>query len=431
MLKMKGALSRIKACSVGRGMFLFRSRRYYPTRTWHIAPLKLEVHTSAGERLGPSQGLRDTFELEWPEFHNGVAAALEMDHSGADLDSHWLFHGQGSSPNATHAGFLLGIGFLGKISSLGKVHAWRYLVNRHNLTSLAVVLGLAGTYVRSRDPVAFTLLSIQLPAFLPPGSTSLNIPFQTQAAGLLGIGLVFLGSHQRTKADVLLREMVPPELESRDLQASFREGHALAAGLALGLVMLGRARDESFQSQADLLLIQKLEALMDGRPIDDRTISSERHVAIGITSTPATICLALIFLRSNRADVADRIVMPLDSSRIDETRPDLLLARALARSLIMWDSIAPTKEWLESSLPAFMRNRDKTDMSKLTPMEEATDLAYLNVRMGLCFALGLKYAGQGADSPALSILREEMSALIAQTRRRGEHSRSMRNRLCV
>lgn len=40
---------------------------------------------------------------------------------------------------------------------------------------------------------------------------------------------------------------------------------------------------------------------------------------------------------------------------LDFVRPDFLLLRVLARGLILWDSILPSKEWVESNVPASIR----------------------------------------------------------------------------
>ncbi|KDN37923.1 hypothetical protein K437DRAFT_228915, partial [Tilletiaria anomala UBC 951] len=353
--------------------------------------------------------------MEWPDFHNGVASALEMIHDGHTLDSHWLFHGQGPSPNATHAGFLLGIGLIGKIAGLGRVHAWRYLINRHNLTSVGIILGLAATFVGTRDRVAFTLLSIQLPSFLPNDSAALNIPFQTQAAGLLGVGLIFLGSNQRSKVDTLIRDIVPPEPESRDIQADYREGHALAAGFAVGLIMLGRAQQDSMESQADQDIVAKLQQLMAGMGLDQNSTSMHRLHNMGVTSIPATIALALIFLRSNRQDIASRISIPQSAETVDTLRPDFLLVRALARSLIMWDAVQDSAEWICSQLPPYMRDLKVTQLNA-SPTEQAVQLAYLNMRAGLCFAIGLKYAGTGPGSRAATVLQQVVNSMTTEAR---------------
>jgi len=40
---------------------------------------------------------------------------------------------------------------------------------------------------------------------------------------------------------------------------------------------------------------------------------------------------------------------------LDFIRPDFLLLRVLAKGLIMWDHIVPSKEWVESNVPESIR----------------------------------------------------------------------------
>jgi anaphase-promoting complex subunit 1 len=40
---------------------------------------------------------------------------------------------------------------------------------------------------------------------------------------------------------------------------------------------------------------------------------------------------------------------------LDFIRPDFLLLRVLAKGLIMWDNIEPSREWVESNVPASIR----------------------------------------------------------------------------
>lgn len=56
-------------------------------------------------------------------------------------------------------------------------------------------------------------------------------------------------------------------------------------------------------------------------------------------------------LRSNNVDVGRRLELPSKASAIDLMRPDLLLFRALGRSLVLWDSIEPTHAWLIAQMP--------------------------------------------------------------------------------
>ncbi len=81
------------------------------------------------------------------------------------------------------------------------------------------------------------LLSIHLAALLPPTSTELDVPHNVQVAAVLGVGLVYQGTAHRHIAEVLLSEIgrpPGPEMEN----CADRESYSLAAGLALGMVML-------------------------------------------------------------------------------------------------------------------------------------------------------------------------------------------------
>lgn len=51
------------------------------------------------------------------------------------------------------------------------------------------------------------MLSIHVPALLPPTSTELNVPHNVQVAGILGVGLVYQGTAHRHTAEVLLTEI--------------------------------------------------------------------------------------------------------------------------------------------------------------------------------------------------------------------------------
>jgi len=51
------------------------------------------------------------------------------------------------------------------------------------------------------------LLSIHIPALLPPTSTELDVPHIVKVAAILGIGLVYQGTAHRHIAEVLLSEI--------------------------------------------------------------------------------------------------------------------------------------------------------------------------------------------------------------------------------
>ena len=72
---------------------------------------------------------------------------------------------------------------------------------------------------------------------------------------------------------------------------------------------------------------------------------------IDVTSSGATLALAFMFMKTHNRSVADRIQIPDTQFLLDFIRPDFLLLRIVSHSLIMWDGIEPTKEWVESKSP--------------------------------------------------------------------------------
>lgn len=51
------------------------------------------------------------------------------------------------------------------------------------------------------------LLSVHVPAFLPPTSTEFEVPRAIQIAAVTAAGFLYLGSAQRLVAEVMLREI--------------------------------------------------------------------------------------------------------------------------------------------------------------------------------------------------------------------------------
>lgn len=78
-------------------------------------------------------------------------------------------------------------------------------------------------------------------------------------------------------------------------------------------------------------------------------------------------------------------------------RPDFLLLRVLCRSLILWDSIEASEQFVKSQVPEFIKTaiKKKEDKSKYkyTSESEAIEQSYLYVIAGACLSIGIKYAG--------------------------------------
>lgn len=124
-------------------------------------------------------------------------------------------------------------------------------------------------------------------------------------------------------------------------------------------------------------------------------------VNLEVTSPAATIALMLMFLKTNDAAVADMLVLPDTTFNLDFIRPSDILLRVVARSLIMWDSIKPTREWVMQQMPLVIRMRWPAALEEIKAAvaegrefdHEAVLLAHLHAVTGSCLALGLRYAG--------------------------------------
>lgn len=332
--------------------------------------------------------------LEWPEFHSGVATALQL-HSGArSLDSSQISFSKPSELDARHAGFLMGLGLVGELSAMVFNQAFEYLKMKHDPTSIGLLLGLAVTYVATSDPKITSLLSVHLSALHPPGSSPLNVSGTTQAAALVGIGLLYLGTGRRTLADTMVRELCAIKVTSIEDPTACREGYALSAGFSFGLIMLGKGRDPS-ATAGEVPLLRTFRALILGEsnhPLPGAAPSAE-VTDVNITSSAATMALGLMFLRTERKDVANLLEIPDTIRRLDYVRSDLLLLRTLARSIIMWETITPSKVWVESHIPRFMATALAARPGSTKGLDAELDVARWNIISGACFAIGLKHAG--------------------------------------
>ena len=333
--------------------------------------------------------------LEWPEFHSGVAAALQLHPAqSGNLDSAQISFNKPADLDARHAGFLMGLGLIGRISALAFNQAFEYIKVKHDPTSIGLLLGLAVTYLGTGDPKVTSLLSVHLTALHPPNSSHLNVSGITQAAGLVGIGLLYLGTRRRTLADVMVRELCAIKVTSIEDPAACREAYALSAGFAFGLIMLASGTDPAATAN-EVALLRTFRALILGEsnhPLPGATPSTN-VTDVNITSSAATIAAGLMYLRTERADVAHTLEIPDTARRLDYVRSDLLLLRTLARAMILWSSVASSKQWVESHIPQFITDAFRNPAAKI---DGDLDIARWNIIAGACFAIGLKFAGTAA-----------------------------------
>uniref|UniRef100_A0A3Q0RVK0 Anaphase-promoting complex subunit 1 n=1 Tax=Amphilophus citrinellus TaxID=61819 RepID=A0A3Q0RVK0_AMPCI len=405
---------RTMALPVGRGLFTLFS--YHPVPTEPLPVPKLNLTGRAPPRntvVDLNSGNIDVPPnmTSWPSFHNGVAAGLKIA-PASQVDSAWIAYNKPKSPELAneYAGFLMALGLNGHLTKLATLNIHDYLTKGHEMTSIGLLLGVSSAKLGTMDMSITRLLSIHIPALLPPTSTELDVPHNVQVAAVIGIGLVYQGTGHRHNAEVLLSEIgrpPGPEME----YCTDRESYSLAAGLALGMVCLGHG--SNLIGMTDLNVPEQLyQYMVGGHRRAQAGANRERHkspsyqikegdtINVDVTCPGATLALAMIYLKTNNRSIADWLKPPDTLFLLDFIKPEFLLLRTLARCIIMWDEILPNTNWVKSNIPQIMRGTfDPSEDINMETMAQAQDY----ITAGACLALGLRFAGS-ANSDAFDCL---------------------------
>jgi anaphase-promoting complex subunit 1 len=160
----------------------------------------------------------------------------------------------------------------------------------------------------------------------------------------------------------------------------------------------------------------------------DRNVDSY-SINRDITAPGATLALGLMYIQSHNASVASILNLPNTHYLLDFVRPDLLALRVIARSLILWNDVEPTREWIDAQIPDiisksidFMKRKAHA-ASNIDPNENQHSISIDNISdfdpqavrqgnafiiAGACFSLGLRFAGSGNRSAAAAIFEHAL-----------------------
>ena len=129
-------------------------------------------------------------------------------------------------------------------------------------------------------------------------------------------------------------------------------------------------------------------------------LSEPEGINTCITAPAGCIALALIFLGTNSEAIASRVSIPQNLFQLELLRPDFALLRIVAKSLILWDQMEPTNEWVDRQIPEFLNKLSAkgADIDWLLVSQTKANLA-----AGACLALGLRFCGT-ADATAKDVL---------------------------
>jgi anaphase-promoting complex subunit 1 len=378
------------ALPYGRAMFTFGSVPIVTREAYSLPRMEYNIRVQPLNILvTPEPGKISPESVAWGEFHNGVAAGLRISPSAPGVESSWIAFNKPTELSPEHAGFLLALGLTGHLKQMLTWHTFSYLTPKHDLTSIAILLGLSAAHVGSANQHVTKLLAVHTPAMLPTPNVDLNVPLVTQAAGLFGLGLVYLGTRNRRMAEVCLSQISRRDLVQPDLSNEHREAYTYASALAFGMVMLGKGTT----IPADLIILKRLSILIHGDTETMVGTKTKTPFDINLTSPAASIALGLMYLRTGRKDVADILTIPDTVVSLNAIQPSFLLIRTIARALILWEQVVPNNEWLIKQIPKTIFDAIELRTKTGKAIDDAMELAYYNIIAGGCFVVGLKYAG--------------------------------------
>lgn len=371
------------AIPAGRGLLYYALRYPLLTQRYQIAGFNLTcIVRPANNTVGVDKNMFPEEKINWAFFHQGVAGGLAISPRAKGIDTSWILYNKpGQDLSNRHAGFLLALGLNGHLKSVAKWVAFKYLTPKHTMTTIGLLLGLAASYLGTMDSLITRLLSVHVSRLLPRGAVELNISKHTQTTGIMGIGLVYCNSQHRRMSEVIMSEI--EHVDDGEEEDPLRdESYRLAAGFALGFINLGKGGD--LRGLRDMRLTEKLLTIATA------TKRVELVHVLDRSAAGAVVAIALIYMKSEDRIVASKIDVPDTVLQFDYVRPDILLLRTVAKNIIMWREIAPSFGWMRNGLPSEYRPRYQlTGVTQL----QSRDLPFFSILAGLCFALGLRFAG--------------------------------------
>ena len=180
---------------------------------------------------------------QWPEFHNGTAAALRVGPAAMNtrrVTRNWIIYNKTASQSKpggdnAHAGFLLGMGLFGHLNVLTITDICDYLTQGHEPTTIAVLMGVSASKIGTADALLSKTLCLHLPTLLPAQHWDIEISPLTQCSALIGLGFLYCRSGHRLMVQFLLEELSRKPSSDR---CECREALALSAAWALAMVLL-------------------------------------------------------------------------------------------------------------------------------------------------------------------------------------------------
>ncbi|KAJ3345024.1 Anaphase-promoting complex subunit 1, partial [Kappamyces sp. JEL0680] len=398
------------ALPLGKALLNFEASDVVPTEAFPIP----KINRSA--RLPPlnsliEYGIQACPEvIEWPEFHMGVASALEIKQDCKDVTSSWIVFNQakgaeGNVLDAAHAGFIFGLGLQGHLKKLDSADSLRsYFLPQFDVLSVGHLLGLAAAHIGSRSSQITSMLIVHIPSMLPSHSVELAAGSILKTAAMIGYGLIHFEHPSQYKFDKVLAEIETVRIGENAPENSGNESYAIGCGFALGFI--GLASGGRAESKATAKLVDKLLSMLSHH--------TTFTFAMGITAA-----LGLICMKSNNRSIARHLAIPASEFALDSVTPELVLIQTVCRQLVLWRDIGDSVDWVHRQLPEYMLKTGKKYQSATVPVDDHVLQCYFAATAGLCFAMALKFAST-CNKDVLATLLHFFNMLMSAVHAKGK-----------
>ena len=167
---------RTLSLAVGRGMFTLGLATPLPTEALDIPPLQLGGRLPQNDALIKLDlALLPADHAAWPEFHNGVAAALRLALGQTSISRTWIVYNKPEAATYAHAGVLMGLGLQGHLKALANTDLYSYLCLDHEATQIGIMLGMAVSKRATMDEAVFKMLYVHIPSLHPANYPDLEV----------------------------------------------------------------------------------------------------------------------------------------------------------------------------------------------------------------------------------------------------------------
>lgn len=401
--KMVARIMSIRTCTsgIGLGAVAYATEKPLVTQKWSRQQLNFSYIFPDGSKLSVQASDLNAEAIEWGDFHSGVSSGLRISKKAKGINGSWIAFCRPKLLDAQLGGFLLGLGLNGHLSGLEEWHVYNYLSPKKTPVSIGLLLGMSASMRGTMDLKLTKVLSVHTVAFLPPGSSDLNINLRVQTAGLIGMGLLYLKSQHRRITDVLFSQL--PTFIVINEEPVSDEGYRLATGIALGLINLGAGkasgdlrgdRDDvpDFSSSNgtgpdERVIVGLLQFVRENRDVEESWIPENSEAG-------AIIALMLIFLKTHNRYIANSLKPRLDQT--SNIRPDIFMYKEWAYYMIMWDEIGADLSFILSGLEDCIESEITTD-----------NLAKYYTIAGRILAIGIRHASTGDE-----VIRDSLLLLM-------------------